>query len=162
MAKRTLSVTSLLKSKMDDLARQRKSVQILRAHSGRLAQALALTDAVQKLADSTWANPQAYDWDADRVELTVVCTIKVDSLKGARMIEILETAEAIPGLDASGTRDWASASWAERDFIYRGTPYGVPVTLKIQAELPVDGTACKRVQTGVKLEEVAQYEIVCE
>ncbi len=162
MAKRTISVSSLLKSKTDDLGRQRKSVQNLRAHSAKLAQALALTDAVQRLADSTWANPVAYEWSETLVELNVVCRIKVDSLKGEKMVAILEAAEAIPGLDAKGTRDWATASWAEREFIYRGNPYGVNVMLKVEAEIPVDGEACKRVQTGVKLEEVPQYEIVCE
>lgn len=162
MAKRTLSVTSLLKSKADDLARQRKCVQILRAHSGKLAQALALTDAVQRLADSTWASPSAIEWDENHVDLRVVCRIKVDSLKGEKMAAILEAAEAMPGMNATSTRDWATAGWAERDFEYRGSPYGVDMVLKVEAELPINGEACKRVQTGVKLEEVPQYEIVCE
>lgn len=161
MAKRTLSVTSLIKSKADDLARQRKCVQKLRDNSARLAQALALTDAVQRLADTAWANTNAYDW-SDDIGLTVVCRVKVDSLKGEKIGAILEAAEAIPGLASDSSRDWATANWAEREFTYRGQPYGVDVRLKIEAEIPVDGESCKRVQVGVKLEEVAQYEIVCE
>ncbi len=161
MAKRkTLSVSSVLESRRESVRSQRATLAGLEKHKDSINMALAATAAVQRLADSVWASAEYYEWD-DSVHLSIHASVKVDSLKGQQMADILSAAESVQGLEANATRDYASEDYAERSFIYRGMVGKCSVRLVIDARLPVDGENCRRVQVGTEIKEVPKYEIQC-
>jgi hypothetical protein len=162
MAKRkTLSVSGLLGDKCARVKTLRKEIVGLKKNKDNLGVVLAATAPVQRLATNVWASPECYEWDGG-VHMTICCQIKVDSLKGPEMAAILAAAEAIYGLEARATQDWVSENFAERAFSYRGIISGVTVNLRIEAQLPTDGAACRRVQIGTEIKEVAKYAIACD
>lgn len=161
MAKRkTLSVSSVLESRRESVRSQRATLAGLEKHKDSINMALAATAAVQRLADSVWASAEYYEWD-DAAHLSIHASVKVDSLKGQQMADILGAAESVQGLEANATRDYASEDYAERSFIYRGMVGKCSVRLVIDARLPVDGENCRRVQVGTEIKEVPKYEIQC-
>ena len=161
MAKRkTLSVSAVLESRRESVRTQRQTLAGLEKHKDSITMALAATAAVQRLGENVWANAEYYSWD-DSVHLTVHATVKVDSLKGKQMADILAAAESIQGLEAKATRDYVSENFAERTFSYGGMVGACSVRLVIDATLPVDGDACRRVQVGTEIKEVPKYEIQC-
>jgi hypothetical protein len=162
MAKRkTLSVSGILSEKADSIKTLRANLAGLKANQDALALALTATAPVQRLADSCWASPEFYAWD-ESVHVSIHCSIKVDSLKGPEMGAILAAAESIEGLEAKDTKDWVAEDYAQRAFTYRGMVGKCSVRLTIDASLPTDGAACRRVQVGTEIQEVAKYAIVCE
>lgn len=161
MAKRkTLSVSSVLESRRESVRTLRQNLAGLEKHKDAITMALAATAAVQRLADSVWANAEYYEWD-DSIHLTVHASVKVDSLKGKQMADILSAAESVQGLEAKATRDYATEYLAERTYEYRGMVGKCSVRLVIDARLPVDGENCRRVQVGTEIREVPKYEIQC-
>jgi hypothetical protein len=162
MAKRkTLTVSGILADKVERAQTLRKEIAGLKSHRDALALALAATAPVQRLADSCWASPEFYAWDS-AVSLSIHARVKVDSLKGPEMGAILAAAESIEGLEAKATEDYASENYADRTFVYRGMVGACSVRLRIEASLPIDGPACRRVQVGVEVREVAKYAIACD
>jgi len=161
MAKRkTLSVSAVLTNRREAVRRQRATLAGLEKHKDSINMALAATAAVQRLAESVWADAEYYEWD-DAAHLSIHASVKVDSLKGQQMADILSAAESVQGLEAKTTLDYASENFAERTFIYKGMIGACSVRLAIDARLPVDGENCRRVQVGVEIKEVPKYEIQC-
>lgn len=79
---------------------------------------------------------------------------KLDGFKDPALMAVLEF---FTGKTASiTTRDWPQ--YLNRDYSFELAD----VIVSISAFVRTDSPTCRKVQTGIKVEEVAQFEIVCD
>jgi hypothetical protein len=105
---------------------------------------------------STWTG-----WSGKtRNELAVTIEDTATSLKDGAVPALLEAISTF-GFEAIGSHDYALEWCASRVYRFTATIGSVDVTVRVEANIADGSESCKKVQTGVKLEEVAQYEIVC-
>jgi len=79
---------------------------------------------------------------------------KLESFKDVQLVKLLDFFAS--QTEKMGTRDWAN--YLNRDYTFELED----VVVNISAYVRSDSPTCRKVQVGVKIEEVAQYELVCD
>jgi len=79
---------------------------------------------------------------------------KLESFKDVQLVKLLDFFAS--HTEKMGTRDWAN--YLNRDYTFELED----VIINISAYVRSDSPTCRKVQVGVKIEEVAQYELVCD
>jgi len=79
---------------------------------------------------------------------------KLESFKDVQLVKLLDF--FADQTEKMGTRDWAN--YLNRDYTFELED----VIINISAYVRSDSPTCRKVQVGVKIEEVAQYELVCD
>jgi hypothetical protein len=79
---------------------------------------------------------------------------KLDGFKDPVLVKLLDFFAS--QTEKMGTRDWAN--YLNRDYTFELED----VVVNISAYVRSDSPTCRKVQVGVKIEEVAQYELVCD
>jgi hypothetical protein len=100
-------------------------------------------------------------WLYSEPELSVSFEVPVTSLKEGAIIAVLEAAMDL-GFLTEETTDYVKEYCAHRTYRFiKRYENGSRCLLKITADVALDSESCRRIQTGVKLEEVPQFEMVC-
>jgi hypothetical protein len=161
------SFTRTLAGKREDLARARKEVATLADYSEAFKPAYAIANAIAGFAATQGfdkyvsATPSVYAWSSgDDLGLHVRFEGNVDSLREGPVPAICECVLGF-GLDAKDTYDYAETHCASRTFKFAGKVGGVEVTVRFEANINDGSDACRKVQVGTEIKEVAKYEIVC-
>jgi hypothetical protein len=161
------SFTRTLTSKREDLARARKEVATLADHSDVFAPAYAIANAIAGFAAAqgfdkyVCATPGVYMWSTGpECSLDVRFEGNVDSLREGPVPAVCEFIMAY-GLEAKDTYDYAEALCASRTFKFRGKIGTVDMSVRFEANINDGSDACRKVQVGTEIKEVAKYEIVC-
>jgi hypothetical protein len=79
---------------------------------------------------------------------------KLESFKDVQLVKLLDFFAS--QTEKMGTRDWAN--YLNRDYTFELED----VIVNISAYVRSDSPTCRKVQVGVKIEEVAQYELICD
>jgi hypothetical protein len=79
---------------------------------------------------------------------------KLESFKDPQLVGLLEYFSA--QTDKISTRDWAV--YLNRDYTFELDD----VTVAISAYVKSDSPTCRKVQVGTKIEEVPQFEMICD
>jgi len=79
---------------------------------------------------------------------------KLESFKDVQLVKLLDFFAS--QTEKMGTRDWAN--YLNRDYTFELED----VVVNISAYVRSDSPTCRKVQVGVKIEEVAQYELICD
>ena len=165
MARNTnaFSLTKIIAERRADLASARASVNRLQDNAPAFRAALHVVNMVANYASdlefTRWANVNTYSTSDGQHELNVNLEGYVDSLKQGAIIALIERAMDC-GFEAVGSKDYLSNWASQRSFKFTQSIAGVLIELCITANIK-DSETCRKVQVGTKLEEVAQYEIVC-
>ena len=154
--------------KRESIAERRNDLKTLEAQAQAFAPAYAVVNAIIENAQVIgfskhfYARPSTWlGWSGNyRNELSVSIEDTVSSLKDGSVPALLE-AIGTYGFEAVGSHDYALEHVASRVYRFSATIGSVDVTLRVEANIADGSEACKKVQTGTKLEEVAVYEIVC-
>ena len=161
------SFTRTLTSKREDLARARKDVANLADHSEAFKPAYAIANAIAGFAASlgfdkyVCATPSIYMWSSGPdCSLDIRFEGNVDSLREGPVPAVCEFIMAY-GLEAKDTYDYAEALCASRTFRFRGKIGTVDMSVRFEANINDGSDACRKVQVGTEIKEVAKYEIVC-
>jgi hypothetical protein len=161
------SFTRTLTSKREDLARARKDVAKLADHSDAFKPAYAIANAIAGFAATlgfdkyVCATPSVYSWSVgDELNLDVRFEGNVDSLKDGPVPAVCEFIMGF-GLESKYTIDYAEEHGASRTFKFTGKIGGVDVNVRFEANINDGSDACRKVQVGTEIKEVAKYEIVC-
>ena len=163
-----VSFARAITEKREAIAEKRKDLAELQSQAQAFAPAYAVVNAIIENAQqigfakhfratpSTWTG-----WSGNtRNELAVTIEDTATSLKDGAVPALLEAIGTF-GFEAIGSHDYALEWCASRVYRFTATIGSVDVTVRVEANIADGSESCKKVQTGVKLEEVAQYEIVC-
>jgi hypothetical protein len=161
------SFTRTLAAKREEVARIRKDVATLADHSDAFKPAYAIANAIAGFAATlgfdkyVCATPSVYSWSVgDELNLDVRFEGNVDSLKEGPVPTVCEFIMGF-GLESKYTIDYAEANGASRTFKFTGKVGGVDVNVRFEANINDGSDACRKVQVGTEIKEVAKYEIVC-
>ena len=154
--------------KRASIAEKRTELKALEDQAQAFVPAYAVVNAVIEnakgigFAKHFYARPSTWTgWSGNaRNELNVSIEDTVSSLKDGAVPALLE-AIGTYGFEAVGSHDYALEYCASRVYRFAATIGSVDVTLRVEANIADGSESCKKVQTGVKLEETAVYEIVC-
>lgn len=163
-----VSFSKLIASKREDLARARAEIAKLADQAAEFKAAYAIANLIARKAValdfSRWmhADPETrIDWEGEtKNTLTLVIEDYATSLKDGAVPALCEFVMA-QGLEAKGSTDWASDSFAERKFRFDGRIGTVDLQVRVVANIKDGSDACRKVVTGTTLREVNTYEIVC-
>lgn len=163
----TFSFTRTLAAKREDLARARRDVASLSNHSDAFKPAYAIANAIAGFAATLGfdkyvsATPSVYAWSAgDELSLHVRFEGNVNSLREGPVPAIAECILGF-GLDATDTVDYTADWCASRTFKFSGKVGVVDLVVRFEANINDGSEACRKVQVGTEIKEVAKYEIVC-
>jgi hypothetical protein len=159
----TFSVTKLVATRREQLAAAKRDVARLQELAPVMRAAVhvenMVADHAEEIGFTKWSNISAYTYSEPEVDVSLEGY--VNSLKTGKIVDLIERAMAC-GFEPIGTSDNVS-DWASmRMFRFSQTVAGVVVNLKLVANIMESATSCRKVQVGTKLEEVAQYAIVCD
>jgi len=157
------SLTNIIATRRKNLAAARAEINTLVDKSAEYRAAIHVVNMVADYANeigfTNWSGISAYN-GYDTCELNVSLEGTVASLKQGAIVDMIDRAMAC-GFEAVGTKDYLSAWASQRTFKFTQTIAGILIELKITANISGASETCRKVQVGTKLEEVAQYEIVC-
>lgn len=167
MARKTnaFSLTKILSDKRTDLAAARASVNRLQDNAPAFRAAIHVVNMVANLAAelnfTRWANVNTYSSASEDgpQELSVNIEGYASSLKQGVIVDIIDRAMEC-GFEAVSSKDYLSDWASQRTFNFTQTIAGVLIELRVTANI-AESETCRKVRVGTKLEEVAQYEIVC-
>lgn len=163
-----VSFSRAITDKREAIAEKRKDLADLQSQAKEFAPAYAVVNAIIENAQaigfakhfratpSTWLGFSGIY----RNELAVTIEDTATSLKDGAVPALLEAIGTF-GFEAVGSHDYALEWCASRVYRFTATIGSVDVTVRVEANIADGSESCKKVQTGIKLEEVAQYEIVC-
>ncbi len=161
------SFTRTLAAKREEVARIRKDVTTLADHSDAFKPAYAIANAIAGFAATLGfdkyvsATPSVYMWSTGPdCSLDIRFEGNVDSLKEGPVPTMCEFIMAY-GLEAKDTYDYAEALCASRTFKFSGKIGTVCMSVRFEANINDGSDACRKVQVGTEIKEVAKYEIVC-
>lgn len=97
-----------------------------------------------------WINTDL--WGEQHLRITMRA---VDGLKSPGLVAFLAYLDA--EFTEASSRDYTSKSCAERTFRFSKMGYSVELNVTVP-----DSSTCRKIQTGVKVEEVPVYQIVCD
>ena len=159
MSKRKTPTFSSIIAQRRELARSLRSENaVIEANQDGITATLAVLAPVFRACDSHYVNVTSY---GDDVWMDVTARLDVETLKGVRVADMLERCEALPGFASRDSTDYCSEHTAQRTYKYKATFGNVRTTLRIEANLPVEGDACRRVQVGTEIREVPVYALEC-
>jgi hypothetical protein len=169
MAKKpaTFSYSSFLAEKRESLRDARVRLQNVEKHKGMVQLAATMLETVAKraklLGSVDWANMSAYAYDGDVVHVSATLEVPCTSLKEGVIPEVLSAA-MVAGFEPVATDDNVYSWSASRNYRFNASIEGMTIEFNIKARIKedADGATCRKVATGVKLEEVTQYELVCD
>ena len=163
----TFSFTRTIAAKREDIARARKEIATLADHADVFAPAYAIANAIAGFAAAqgfdkyVCATPSVCQWyDRNDMSLDVRFEGNVDSLKDGPVPTVCEFIMGF-GLESKYTIDYAESTGASRIFKFSGKVGGVDVNVRFEANINDGSEACRKVQVGTEIKEVAKYEIVC-
>ena len=166
MAKKptTFSVSKTIAGKRERVASLREDIKRIEENKGLLQLGAKMCEVVAREA-------QRYDalkWPTSTVyvgygvEFDASFEVPVTSLKEGPLTAILEAALAA-GFEPEETYDSTNSYEGARIYPMRAVVGDLRVNLRIRAVVQdAEGATCRKVQIGTKLEEVAQYQLVCE
>jgi len=161
------SFTRTLAAKRAEVARIRKEVANLANHSDAFAPSYAIANAIVGFAATLGfdkhlcATPSVYSWSlGEELNLDVRFEGNVDSLKEGPVPTMCEFIMSF-GLESKYTIDYAESNGASRVFKFAGKVGNVDVNVRFEANINDGSEACRKVQVGTEIKEVAKYEIVC-
>jgi hypothetical protein len=163
----SFSIASHIAERKAELRDARARIKRIENNAGLLKLGFAMVEEVAKRAKlhDAFAWPNAYVWayDAGGAELSASFEVPCTSLKDGPLPDILSKALVL-GFEATGSDDAVGELYAERKYRFtKRLSDDVVVKLTIRAAIrDADGATCRKVQVGTKLEEVAQYQLVCE
>jgi len=159
----TFSHTKLVATRREQLADAKRDVARLQKLAPVMRAAIHVANMVADYASeiefTRWSNIAAFTYNDPEIDIALEGY--VDSLKTGKIVDLIERAMAC-GFEAISTKDYASDWSSQRVFRFSQNVAGVTVNLKFVANISEAATSCRKVQVGTKLEEVAQYEIVCD
>jgi hypothetical protein len=159
----TFSLTNMLAKRRDEMADARARMKRLQDNAPAFRAAIhvanMVADYAQEIDFTQWSYVDTYIGHSAQ-ELTVSLEGTVDSLKTGAVVDMLERALAC-GFEDVGSKDYLSEYASQRSFRFSQVVAGVKIDLKIVANIKAASEACRKVRVGTKLEEVAQYELVC-
>jgi len=169
MAKKpaTFSYSSFIAEKRESLRDARVRLQQVEKNKGMVQLAAAMLETVAKraklLGKIEWANMSAYGYNDGTLNVSAVLEIPCTSLKEGVIPEVLSAAMAA-GFEPMATDDTVYSWSAARNYRFAARIDGMSIEFNIKARVAedADGATCRKVATGVKLEEVTQYELVCD
>lgn len=163
-----VSFSRAIAEKREAIAEKRNDLKALEAQAQAFVPAYAIANAIVENAQaigfakhfrvtpSTWLG-----WSGNyRNELAITIEDTATSLKDGAVPALLE-AIGTYGFEAVGSHDYALEWCASRVYRFKATIGEVDVSVRVEANIADGSEACKKVQTGTKLEEVAVYEIQC-
>lgn len=157
------SLSRIVANRRENLANARQELASLQARAAELRAALHVVNMVADYAaeiDFTkWSSVSTYMFDTP--ELCVNLEGTVSSLKQGAIVDIIDRAMAC-GFEPVGTSDYLNDWASQRTFKFTHDIAGVRIELKVTANIAEASAACRKVQVGTELKEVAKYEIVCE
>ena len=166
MARKTSSFTlsRIVATRRENLANARQELAELQANAAGFRAALHVVNMVADYANerefTQWQNVSAYTYTS-APELSVNLEGTVGSLKQGVIVDIIDRAMAC-GFEPVGTSDYLNDWASQRSFKFTHSIAGVRIELKVVANIAAASAACRKVQVGTELKEVAKYEIVCE
>ena len=165
MARKTsaFSLSRIVATRRENLANARRELADLQAYAAEIRAALHVVNMVADYAaeiDFTkWSSVSTYMHGTP--ELCVNLEGTVSSLKQGAIVDIIDRAMAC-GFEPVGTSDYLNDWASQRSFKFTHSIAGVRIELKVTANIAEASAACRKVQVGTELKEVAKYEIVCE
>lgn len=166
MARKTsaFSLSRIVATRRENLANARQELAELQANAAGFRAALHVVNMVADYANerefTQWQNVSAYTFTS-APELSVNLEGTVGSLKQGVIVDIIDRAMAC-GFEPVGTSDYLNDWASQRSFKFTHSIAGVRIELKVTANIAAASAACRKVQVGTELKEVAKYEIVCE
>lgn len=150
------------------LAERRKDLADLQAQAKAFEPAYAIANAIIANAKeigfakhySARPDTTVFSWGEVHNYLVVSIEDTVTSLRDGAVPALLE-AIGTYGLEAIGTHDYALEYCASRVYRFETKVGNVNLTVRVEANIADGSESCKKVQTGVKFEEVPVYEIQC-
>lgn len=145
-----------------ELRRKIKAVQSSRPLINRIGRNL------QKIADECegeFLSPFCWGGIAGLVEVNLRLTLRnLDGMKDPRLLKALELVEKKTGMVFDQTRDLTDAWRTDfgRNFIARLTLPDLLILVEVSATVKSDSPTCRKVVKAVRLQEVNEYEIVCD
>lgn len=168
MAKKpaSFSLSNHLAERKAESRELRARIKRIEDNAGLLKLGFAMVEEVAKRAKLhdafAWPNAHVWAWHEGYAELSAGFEVPCTSLKDGPLPDILSKALVL-GFEATGSDDALGETYAERKYRFTKNLGGVVVNLTIRAAIrEADGATCRKVQVGTKLEEVAQYQLVCE
>ena len=165
MARKTsaFSLSRIVSTRRENLANARQELASLQAHAAELRAALHVVNMVADYAaeiDFTkWSSVSTYMFDTPELNVNLEGT--VSSLKQGPIVDIIDRAMAC-GFEPVGSTDYLNDWASQRTFKFTHSIAGVRIELKVTANIAEASAACRKVQVGTELKEVAKYEIICE
>ena len=136
-------------------------------HSDAFAPSYAIANAIVGFAATLGfdkhlcATPSVYSWSlGEELNLDVRFEGNVDSLKEGPVPTMCEFIMSF-GLESKYTIDYAESNGASRIFKFAGKVGSVDLNVRFEANINDGSEACRKVQVGTEIKEVAKYEIVC-
>jgi hypothetical protein len=162
----TFSFSSYVASRKAQLREHRKTLASIEANAEWFRVASAVCESVAKVAKlhnaCEWANDYPYVYNDNSLEFAASFEAPCTSLKEGAIPAILEAALAA-GFEATTTDDSVTSYDARRNYRFTQTIGPVVVNLTVRASVKeADGATCRKVQVGTKIEEVAQFTLVCD
>jgi len=154
-AKATAILANLRESFQEDLDYARRRKAALNS-AGVKAGAALLSVALNKASELGFLPTHSVYVYADTVSMNASIEIATSSLKSPLVEEFLSWIEDNIA-PANRSQDYATEYVASRTFVYNHTN----LSLEVCISLPIEGDACRRVKTGVKLVEKAVYALEC-
>ena len=160
----SFSLAKIIAGKRDDMARARAEIIKLQDNAPMFRGAMhvvnLVADHAKELGFTRWSSAYPYVNSDGSLELSVAIEGYADSLKTGVVADICERAmachfEAVESEDHLS--DWAS----QRSFKFKQDIAGISIRFKVTANVNEASVACRKVQIGTEIKEVAKYELVC-
>jgi len=163
-----VSFARAITEKREALAERRKELADMQGQAKAFEPAYAIANAIIANAKeigfakhyNARPNTTVFSWGEVQNFLVVSIEDTVTSLKDGAVPALLE-AIGTYGLEAVGTHDYALEYCASRVYRFEAKVGNVDLMVRVSANIADGSESCKKVQTGIKLEEVPVYEIQC-
>lgn len=156
------SLSRIVSTRRENLAAARRELNTLQLHAASVRAALHVVNMVADYANdigfTQWSSVTTCTYSTPELHVNLEGT--VSSLKQGAIVDIIDRAMAC-GFEPVGTSDYLNDWASQRTFKFIHGIAGVVVELKVIANIAEASAACRKVQVGTELKEVAKYEIVC-
>lgn len=165
--KNPVSLTQFIASRREEELYSRRSRTRVQDAAAEFAPAYAVVNAIMTKAmqagqtDYMFATPSVSAWGEHEKRMDAGFTLRdVPSLKEGLVPEICEAIMSY-GFEPTGSKDYATETWAQRALEFRATIGAVEVKLTVEAIPSEESTSCRRVKVGTETKVVDKFAIVC-
>lgn len=149
-----------VKYAQDNLKAMKRSRAILNKSIDLVYQSLATVE--ERVTISIWSDTNSWAEGTAAVTLYVDVYADITSMKEGLVPDLLATLLRFE-YDAKSTSDDAERSKRQFNFKREATDHHCAINLSFYARIKEEDTGtCHRIQTGTKLVEVPQYQLVCD